>query len=252
MKHARIALLSDLHANAHALQAVAEHLSGQTWDHLICLGDLVGYNATPLECIDWIKERCGIVVTGNHDRDVAVTTDDDGTSSSARQTQAWTRSQLRDDQLKWLAELSPIHIEPEAFVAVHGCFINKTHINGYVTSTMIGRNLAAVAANDQWPSLAFCGHTHQPMVAWIKGEQEFELKPEGVVAYPASADAVLINPGSIGQPRDGDPRAAYAIVDLATRTVEVHRVEYDIGAAQAAILAAGFPERFATRLEEGR
>lgn len=252
MKHARIALISDPHANIHALRSVAAHLETQRWDHLICLGDLVGYNATPLDCIDWIKNRCDIVVTGNHDRDVAVSADDDGTSSSARHTQAWTRKQLRDDHRTWLAGLNPIHVEAEAFVAVHGCFINKTHVNGYVTSTMIGRNLAAVAANDNWPKLAFCGHTHQPMIAWIKGEKEFEFKPQGVMTYPSDADAVLVNPGSIGQPRDGDPRAAYAIVDLQERTVEVHRVEYDIRAAQEDILAAGFPERFATRLEEGR
>lgn len=248
----RIAVLADIHSNLDALRAVLGTLDECDFDQLVVLGDIVGYNARPNECVQLVRERADTVVVGNHDVDAFAGAPVIGTHSEARMAQHWTRAQLSTEAASYLVELPRIAIEPGEFVAVHGCYLNDRHYTGYVTSTMLRANLVAIANNDQWPQLAFCGHTHSPMLGWATDEEPLENDLEQQVTWPQDAPAVLVNPGSVGQPRDGDPRAAFALVDTDARSVDVRRVEYDLQAAHQAVLDAGLPAQLAQRLMEGR
>jgi diadenosine tetraphosphatase ApaH/serine/threonine PP2A family protein phosphatase len=164
----------------------------------------------------------------------------------------WTALQLEDAHLGYLDSLPGRVVWDDAFVALHGCYLNDSHVSGYVTGTMLEANLQRIADRGNWPRLAFCGHTHIPMCGWLAGGECVDERAAGRLEWPADANAVLINPGAVGQPRDGDPRAAYAMVDTTRRSVEFIRVAYDVGAAQAAIRDASLPDTLAERLAEGR
>jgi diadenosine tetraphosphatase ApaH/serine/threonine PP2A family protein phosphatase len=137
-------------------------------------------------------------------------------------------------------------------VAVHGCYLNDVHVTGYVTETMLESNLRVVAASRELPKLALCGHTHVPMLGVLEGDTARSTRLDEPFRWPKSARAVLVNPGSVGQPRDGDVRASLVIVDLEARTVTPLRVAYDVEAAARAVEAAGLPAVFAERLRAGR
>jgi diadenosine tetraphosphatase ApaH/serine/threonine PP2A family protein phosphatase len=249
----RLALLADVHANLPALEAVLEDVAAQGVERCVCLGDLVGYNAEPAACVTRVRAQVTLVVAGNHDVDCVRNDSLPGTNAVARQVQAWTRAQLDLEALDYLAGLPNVACDPAGFVAAHGCFLNSLYYTGYVTGTMLGANLAAVAARPEWPSVAFVGHTHVPMCGWITAQGEVHEAPaRGHLRWPSSAPAVLLNPGSVGQPRDGDPRAAYGVFDPEAGSFEFRRVRYDVEASAAAILAAGLPAVLAERLREGR
>jgi predicted phosphodiesterase len=248
----RLAVLSDIHANKPALEATLEEASREKPDLYLCLGDLVGYNAEPSACVSMIRERMDIVIAGNHDYDIARNTESIGTNKAARQVQQWTRAALSAAELAYLDSLPRRWVEPGRFVAVHGCYLNEGHVTGYVTSTMLSANIKAIMAHADWPRIGFCGHTHAPICAWLEGSREVQADTAGRVRWPSSALGVLLNPGSVGQPRDGDPRASFALVDLEARTFEVRRVSYDIKRAAQAIFNEGLPESLAARLYEGR
>jgi predicted phosphodiesterase len=247
-----MAVLADVHGNIHALDAVLAAVGRERVDLVVCLGDLVGYNANPSECIAGIRASADVVIAGNHDRDTSESEPAPGTSPEARMSQEWTRERLSPDERGYLKVLPHRALEPGGFIAFHGCFLNEGSLTGYVTSTMLAANLQAVAVRNEWPALAFCGHTHAPLCGWLDGETVGESRLLEPVFWPPSASAVLINPGSVGQPRDRDPRAAFAVVDASLRRVEVKRIEYDVEGAARAVLDAGLPESFARRLSEGR
>lgn len=250
----RLALVSDVHGNLPALEAVLAAIAARSPDLVVSLGDVVGYGPFPGECVERLAARAPAAVAGNHDRDVLGGAPLPGTRSSARRSLAWTAERLSQGQRDLLAGLPNRWIEADAFVAVHGCYLNEEHVRGYVTSTMLPKNLAAVARRDEWPRLAFCGHTHVAMLGWLSPDGVSEPRPAAgaELAWPPSAQAVLVNPGAVGQPRDGDPRAAWAEVDLAARRLWFHRVPYDVEATIAASLRAGLPAEDAARLREGR
>lgn len=248
----RLALISDVHANVPAIASVLEAIRREAPDVVVCLGDLVGYNAEPSEVIGLIRDLGGPVVVGNHDRDASQPGATPGTNASARIAQSWTQERLSQDERDYLNQLPNIVVEPSEFVAVHGCYLNRSHVSGYVTSTMLGANLRAVRDEPDWPKVSFCGHTHTAMCGWLHRDEVIEPAPPAQVEWPAAVDAVLINPGAVGQPRDGDPRAAFALVDLRDRWIEFRRVEYDVAAAARTIREAGLPEDLAERLRVGR
>lgn len=248
----RIAVFSDVHGNLPALEAVLEEIERLAPDRILCLGDLVGYGAEPAACIRTVRAAADVVILGNHDRDTLSAQAAPGTHSLARLTQAWTREQLTPEDLFYLESLPHRVLEPCGLVAVHGCYLNDVHVTGYVTSTMLPDNLEAVAAREGWPRVALCGHTHTPLCGWLLGSDCLEPKIRGRLTWPARARAVLVNPGAVGQPRDGDPRAAFALLDLARRSVEIHRVPYDVDRAVAALRHAGLPASLGERLREGR
>jgi diadenosine tetraphosphatase ApaH/serine/threonine PP2A family protein phosphatase len=247
----RIAVFGDVHANEPALGAVLEAIDrlAPAPDLLVCLGDLVGYHAEPAVCVRRVREIADVVVAGNHDRDL-VREASPGTNGLARRLLSWSREQLGDEELGYLASL-PGCVSNADFTAAHGSFLSEVFVTGYVTSTMLEKNLQAIAGRATWPPMAFCGHTHVPLAGWWDGVAFGESRLDRPFHWPAAARAVLINPGSVGQPRDGDPRAAFAVVDLEARSCQVRRVAYDVERTCAALRQAGLPDELAQRLRAG-
>lgn len=248
----RVAILADVHANLAALEAVLEAIERERPDRVLCLGDVVGYNAEPEACIRLVRERCDAVVVGNHDRAAAGDPAGMGTNSAARQALAWTGARLDDDTRRWLLALPNHRVDESGVVMAHGCYLNDAYYTGYATSTMLEANLRAVADRAGWPRLASCGHTHTPMCGWLDDEGVHEPDVSSPVRWPEEAAAVLVNPGAVGQPRDGDPRAAFALVDTDARRFRVERVAYDVERTAAANARAGLPASLSDRLKEGR
>jgi predicted phosphodiesterase len=240
---AKYAVLGDIHANLEALTAVLAHARLQGVTHYACVGDLVGYNANPVECVEIVRSLDCAVVRGNHDRYCSHNEELAGFHPLAADVVSWTRNQLAPDQIEYLRELkfvSPVR----HFTLVHST-LDMPHMWGYV----FDKFEADANFNYQTTSVCFFGHTHVPLA--------FEKTSDVRVGLYSRIKVVLgrkyfINVGSVGQPRDGDPRAAYVTFDLNANEVELHRVEYDIPAAQAQILNAGLPERLAERLAVGR
>lgn len=248
----RVAVIADVHANWPALQAVLDDVAASGAARLVCLGDLVGYNAEPLECVTRLRDAAHLVVAGNHDVDVARGAASAGTHAQARFVQDWTRERLSASDLDWLAALPGVALDDSGLVAAHGCYLNTLFYTGYVTGTMLETNLRTVANHAEWPQVALCGHTHVPMCGWLEEDRLVEAPFAGSVRWPRSAAAVLLNPGSVGQPRDGDARAAWALVDADEQVAELRRVPYDVERAVRALRAAGLPETLGERLREGR
>lgn len=248
----RLVVIADVHANLPALTSVLQQIGPLQPERVLCLGDSVSYNANPNECLSVLRELCHVTVAGNHDRDLVFDAPVVGTSGAARQSQAWTRRVLTPDNLAWLARLPDIWVEPNEFVAVHGAFLSHAHVSGYVTRVMLEANLRTIAGHPDWPRLGFCAHTHQPMIGVLQHDgRVLREHLDRSVSWSADAAAVIINPGSVGQPRDGDPRASFALVDTCERTARVLRVAYDVQAAMRAFEGTGLPPAHATRLLQG-
>ena len=244
---ARIGILGDIHANLAALEAILDALDDEACDQLVCTGDIVGYGASPAECIRLVRERQIPCVLGNHDHYVTLLMDPrlERLSKDVRASIEWTQGVLDMTDLKWLAQL-PRQLDLDGISLVHGAFGPKPWL--YLT------NEKTVATNfaHQNAALACCGHTHIPMLAFSSGEGE---PPQiGYLRKGAlpEAERVIFNAGSVGQPRDHDSRAACAVLDPDARTVRPLRVPYDITATQKLMRAAGLPEPFAERLSYGR
>lgn len=248
----RLLLLADLHANLPALEAVLARASWQSWDGVVVLGDLVGYYAEPDACVRKVREMGALAVLGNHDKDVLLGASAAGTRRSAEVVQQWTRNALSEASLAYLRSLPTHLVRPEAFVAAHGSYLSEVYVSGYITPTMLEANLDALARREGWPRVALHGHTHQPNCAWRSGVSLTEAPARGRVVLPRDARGVLLNPGSVGQPRDGNPDAAYATLDTSAGEVEFHRVPYALERTVEALHAAGLPEELGARLREGR
>lgn len=248
----RLAVISDVHSNLAALEAVAQDIRQEAPDAVVCLGDLVGYNAEPGETLALLRSMTRLIVVGNHDRDATRGGAGPGTHTAARTVQEWTSERLTVSERAFLTGLPSILVEPDEFVAVHGCYLNDSHYKGYVTSTMLEANLTRIASRSDWPRLAFCGHTHVPLSGWLRRGVTAEIPGASLVEWPRDAESILVNPGAVGQPRDGDPRAAYSIVDTRARTARVKRVPYDVGRTFEQIRLAGLPSELGDRLREGR
>ena len=217
-----VGVISDLHGNKVALEAVIEDMPAV--DRLVCAGDVVGYNPWHADCVDFVRSESIPTVMGNHDRAVAGSTSF-GFNSMAGAGVQHAREQLTDDQLAWLGALPDSRLVCDGRVKiVHG---HPDNPDRYTYPSEFSPRLL-----DEEDVLVM-GHTHV---------QAHEIFDEGIV----------MNPGSVGQPRDSDPRAAYAILDLDAMTVEERRVTYDIERVQKAVREAGLPGRIASRLEEGR
>lgn len=249
----RLAVFSDVHGNLSALEAVAASIVEESADIVICLGDLVGYGPDPAAVVEICRELAPFTVAGNHDLDVAAGDFAEGISTTTRRSQEWSREQLSESQLDYLATLPRSKVDSTAgIIAVHGCYLNDYHARGYVTEVMAPENLDRVAARRDWPKIALCGHTHVPMIAWRDAGGYQVLPARGETRWASTSAALLLNPGSVGQPRDGDPRAAYAVVDLEERTFAIRRVDYPVESVVRRMLELGLDERSAVRLREGR
>ena len=268
----RYAILGDIHANRAALDAVLADAAEQAIDRYACVGDIVGYNADPSYCLQKIRPLVGRdVVRGNHDHYCMGQTLLTGVNPAAAVIHK-TRAMLSDEERAYLASLPltrtitpPAAIasgpppsasgarpaavrvvgrRPDTFMLVHGT-LDMPDQWGYVFDTL----QAEASLAYQLCPVCFCGHTHVP----IAFEKAATIR-SGLydTLHLVDGHKYLVNVGSVGQPRDGDPRAAYAVYDETARTVTLRRVEYDIASTQERIRAAGFPERLALRLEAGK
>ena len=239
----RFAIFSDIHANLEALQAVLADAERQRCTHHVCLGDVVGYNADPHECVRIVRDLDCPVVKGNHDEQATVIEPLDTFNSLASNALQWTRDHLDDTDKEWLREMRMVR-QVRDFSIVHAT-LDTPHRWGYVFNQLD----AAASFNYQHTALCFFGHTHAPR-AYIKADAVLSLPFD--VIHIEMGKKYFLNVGSVGQPRDGDWRAAYAIFDPSHSSVELRRVDYDIQTAQRKILEAGLPERLADRLALGR
>jgi len=239
----RIALFGDIHANLEALEAVLEDASQQGVTDYVCMGDVVGYNADPSACLEKVRAMDCPTVKGNHDEDASGNHSLDSMNPVAAAALEWTRQQLTDEQRVWLTRLRMVR-QVSDFTVVHSTLDQPAHWN-YVTN----RFDAMSNFSYQFTQLCFHGHTHVPRV-YMKTDRVIEVPAESVVIEDSAK--YFINVGSVGQPRDGDWRACYAIFDLEHKMVVFRRVEYDIARTQEKIIAAGLPTMLAERIREGR
>ncbi len=243
-------IISDIHSNLTALDAVLEAAQGR-WVKTACLGDLVGYGPDPNEAVNRVRALGALVIRGNHDKAVSGVTDPEDFNPVARATVLWTRQQLLPENLQYLQSLPRGPVPAGEFFLVHGSVHDEDE---YVYSPA----QALDGLLDAPAPLVFFGHTHfQGGFALREGEvQVLGFAPSGGKPYSTFSlepdTAYLLNPGSVGQPRDGDVRAGFAIADLENRTVEFWRVPYDIEIVQARMARAGLPEPLILRLSYGR
>lgn len=246
----RILILSDIHANSTALEAALTKVAGQ-WDTAVCLGDVVGYGPDPAQVSERIQGLTKSCIRGNHDKAVAGIMSTEDFNPVAKAAVDWTRSQLSPEQLQWLSNLPQGPLEANDLVLVHGAFHDEDE---YVFTPA----QALEGLLDSSARITFFGHTHhQGGFAYQDSNLEvLQIRPRPNEFFAAlriePSKRYLLNPGSIGQPRDADPRSAFAIADLANHTVEFWRVPYDIGKVQSRMRKAGLPEPLVQRLEFGR
>ncbi|MEJ6581006.1 MAG: metallophosphoesterase family protein [Akkermansiaceae bacterium] len=239
----RIALFGDIHANLEALEAVLKDASEQCCSDHVCMGDIVGYNADPYACLEIVRSKNWPVVKGNHDEDASGDHSLDTMNPVAAAALEWTRQQLSEDQRAWLRNIRMVR-QVENFTVVHSTLDQPQSWN-YVTNKFDAMSNFSY----QFTKLCFHGHTHVPRI-FIRDSRVAEVEGDSIVIEPGMK--YFINTGSVGQPRDGDWRACYAIYDIPTATVSFRRVEYDLATTQQKIRAAGLPEVLAERLAEGR
>lgn len=248
----RILVLSDLHANATALEAALQAAQGR-WDRAVCLGDIVGYGPDPSEVVSRIRKLGAETIRGNHDKAVAAIVPADDFNPIAKAAVDWTRSQLSPENLTWLAALPQGPATVDGIVLVHGAFQDEDE---YVFTP----EQALEGLLDSSAAVTFFGHTHQQGgFAYEDASSRLQIlhvRPRSIESCAALRTEpkrrYLLNPGSIGQPRDGDPRAAFAIADLQHQIVEFRRVSYDISEVQSRMRAAHLPEVLVQRLAYGR
>jgi len=245
----RYLILSDLHANWEALDAVARETLG-AYDKAICCGDLVGYAADPNPVVNWVRTHCAVVVRGNHDRACTGLDDLQWFNPVARAAALWTLQNLSRENIEYTATLAKGPVMLDGFEVVHGSPYDEDE---YV----LAAGEAGQAFTYLESRLAFFGHTHvQGGFIW----NHSRVETIGRVSARSGKEtllidedcAYLVNPGSVGQPRDGDPRAAYVMYDTEAQTVTYHRIPYDVVTAQRKIHEAGLPSILADRLMVGR
>ncbi|HEX4771731.1 MAG TPA: metallophosphoesterase family protein [Bryobacteraceae bacterium] len=241
-------ILSDLHANWPALKAVIDDTAGQ-YEAIVCCGDVVGYNPQPGRVLEWVRACCNAVIRGNHDKVVAGIDDIEWFNEVAQTAARWTMDVLSEDQLAYLRSLQQGPASIDGFQIWHGSPVDEDE---YLTAP----GEAARCFSEMHGPLGFFGHTHLqggffakhgyvgilPQVRFSEREYVLELEPD--VTY-------MVNPGSVGQPRDRDPRAAYVLFDSSRKLVTFRRVPYSVAETVADIQAAGLPDMLGLRLLAG-
>ncbi len=246
----RFLVLSDIHANLTALETALTAAQGR-WDRAVCLGDVVGYGPDPNEVIDKVRSLDALTIRGNHDKAGCGIDSADDFNPVARSAAVWTREQLRPENLKYLQELPSGPVQVDGISLIHGALRDEDEYVFAPAQALDG--LLEAPSN-----VSFFGHTH------FQGGFSFrdnklaviQLKPAPGAGFAAlqldTETRYLLNPGSVGQPRDGDPRAAFAVADMSHKVVEYWRVPYEVEAVQRRMLTAGLPEPLALRLSFGR
>lgn len=246
----RYLILSDIHANLTALDTSLDVSKGR-WDKAVCLGDVVGYGPDPNEVIDRVRSLDAVTIRGNHDKASSGVADADDFNPVARAAALWTRRQLRPENQEWLEKLPQGPLSVDGFALVHGAVNDEDE---YVLAPAQALDSLADAPSP----VTFFGHTHVQGGFFLRDDKVaiLPVKPDGEQSHSTvtiePGATYMLNPGSIGQPRDGDTRAAFAIADLPNNSVEFWRVRYDIEAVQKRMAANGLPEPLILRLSFGR
>lgn len=243
-----IGLLSDPHANLPALEAVLRDVERVGPETLICLGDFVGYGAQPNEVVEALRTRCDVHLIGNHDLAALGAIDISSFNSHAAAAARWTASHLTSESRTFLESLEPRGV-------FRGLHLAHASVRDPVWEYVLDYSTAAANFDHLDFEVAIVGHTHVPAVfvrqseGEIRGLRVITLDPERQISLPEGR--LILNPGGVGQPRDGDPRASWALWDMEERVFTVRRLEYPVDQAQQAIRAAGLPEILAERLTQG-
>lgn len=239
----RYAVIADIHANLEALEVVLADSKEQKCTHYCCVGDVVGYNANPKECLDIIRSMGMPVVKGNHDEYCSSEEDLEGFNPHAAEAVNWTRKQLSPEDRQWLRDLKYVRLVA-SFSMVHAT-LDGPQRWGYVFDKLA----AAASFTYQNTAICFFGHTHVPVAfvrdSVVRGGTYSKFKTEPGKKY-------FVNVGAVGQPRDGNPKAGYVVYDLNEGTIELRRLDYDIAKTQKKIMDAGLPQRLADRLALGK
>jgi predicted phosphodiesterase len=240
----RIAVFSDIHANLHALEAVLAAIDLEGVDEIWCLGDLVGYGPRPNECVDLVRDRADVSLCGNHDLAVIGTLDISDFSGDAATAARWTQRELGESQRSWLASLAPTATRDGAQL-FHGS--PRDPVWDYVLS----EEVALVSLLETTAPLVLVGHSHVALaLAWDGETLDGGLAPAGTEPE-LGRGRWLLNPGSVGQPRDGDARAAWLLIDMGAGRAAFRRIPYPIEQTQAEIQARMLPPTLAARLAHG-
>jgi len=239
----RYAVIADIHANLEAFEVVLADTKEQKCTHYCCLGDVVGYNANPKECLDIVRTMGMPCVKGNHDEYCSSEEDLEGFNPHAAEAVNWTRRQLSPEDRKWLRDLKYVRLVA-SFSIVHAT-LDGPQRWGYVFDKLA----AAASFTYQNTAVCFFGHTHVPVAfvrdSMVRGGTYSKFKVEPGKKY-------FVNVGAVGQPRDGNPKSGYVIYDMNEGTIELRRLDYDIPKAQQKIMEAGLPQRLADRLALGK
>ncbi len=242
----KIALISDIHANLEALEQVLREIEKQKVDKIICLGDIVGYGANPRECIELVRTNCSVVLLGNHDEAAFSPEIAQLFVEHAKFSAQWTRNQLDEEHINWMKSLPYTYQEGEFFFSHGAPYSPEDFI--YLVSREAAywslRYIKSIGVN-----ASFCGHAHITYVFGFKRDGSFVIDAPDTLDF-SEYDSVSINVGSVGQPRDGDPRAAFGIIE--DRFYRKFRVNYDIESASRKIRLAGLPKILYERLFLGR
>ena len=245
----RLAVISDIHSNLEALESVLARLAEEGVEAVLNLGDAVGYNASPNECLEILQSRGILSLAGNHDLALLDPERAQNFNIIAYQALMWSREQVRPEYLEYVRNLPETQELGGKFFACHG---SPTSPDAYVSYHFQGRRVFAFLKSRERLKICFFGHTHRRALWYqdIRGKvATLEISHPKVVLRPDYL--YLINPGSVGQPRDGNPEAAYAIFDAREFAIHFKSVPYDIEGAQKRILAAGLPPFLAERLAQG-
>jgi predicted phosphodiesterase len=240
----RYLILADIHGNREALEAVLAHASGR-YDQIVCLGDLVGYGADPNFVVDWARANAAAIVRGNHDR---ITVDDaslDAYRAEAREGALWTRRTLSAENLDYLSKMPRGPLACWGFDVVHGSPLDEDQY-------LVNPNDAAGLLPHLKSTVTFFGHTHVQGGFVVTDAGATKIDPENSLEIQSDHGFFLVNPGSVGQPRDGNWRAAYALYSPEEQRIEFARVPYNMGPTAEKIMLAGMPTMLAARLFVGK
>ncbi len=244
----KIGIISDIHSNIEALTVCLDWLDAHDIEEIICLGDVVGYGADPNPCCELIRENCKVTLLGNHDAAVIGVMDIGYYYAAAKDAIYWTRAQLTPDNFQWLYSLPYTHVDDE----VDASYFHSAPIrpSGFYYVVQTKDALAHTAIYDKLKAYNFVGHSHLPNQYMINDKKAKDVTGRALTAKKNRK--FIVNVGSVGQPRDRDPRLCFGVFDTDSMTFVHHRLDYNVEGASAKILQAGLDKKFAKRLFVGQ
>ena len=241
----KIALISDIHGNLEALVSVLKHIEKLRVDEIHCLGDVVGYGCNPIECLNLIEENAQVKLMGNHEYAILGNISTDSYTAIAKISTKWTHRILTDREFSIISDFKMRHSFDDILM-VHASPYKDDYWRYILTPEEAYKTFESISEN-----ICFYGHSHIPMI-FTESSNGLPRKQVGHDFDPFEESRYLVNVGSVGQPRDNDPRACFVIFDTENQEIKYHRVEYDINKAQSKMTNAKLPEMLINRLAVGR